>query len=363
MKRSMSGLIVLAALTGVWSCNGDPTASIRDEETKVLSSPSVVFVQQGTTEFVTVQLVDGQGDQLAADFDAQDIGAGITVEKDTTYLETTNGSRIPTATRFVVGAVAATSTSFVVAAGGDTLTIPVRVIPAGTGIPLATVATGGATAADPIVLTVPAPFQFFPDSGVTFDAGAGIVIDRAADGRSITVLAPPGTTSTGTASILVDYLPTVPVATTTDVPLTISATVPAMAGTDDPATAPEITSPPPGGSGGFFDAGTFGAATCGDNSGAPCQVYKFTLAADATFDVDLTWPNTADLGIYFMTADGSTETGQACDDLGNAADGGEEACEITLPAGTYLAGIVSYAPFYVPPDPNPEWVKLVINTP
>lgn len=361
MKRSMCGLVVLAAATGLWSCKGDPTEPIRQGES-IRADPSVVFVDQGGTAFVTVELVDGQGNQLAADFQAQNIGPGITVAKDTTFLPTTVGS-LETRQRFIVSGVDALVTSFVVTSGETSDTVQVRVVPVGAGIPRATVASTGPNASDPTVLTLPAGYQFNPDSGVTFDAGAAIVIDRAADGRSITVLPPPGTTSTGTATVFVEFLPTVPLATTTDVPLTISAIVPAMAGTGDPATAPVITIPPPGGSGGFFDAGTFGAATCGGNSGAPCQLYQFTLAAETTFDANMTWSNSADLGLYFMTADGITDTDQACDEHGNGAEAQPEHCVITLAAGTYLAGIVSYGPFYAPADPNPTWVGLALTTP
>ena len=364
MKRSMCGLILLAAATGLGSCNGDPTESIREEGQKILATPSVVFVDQGTTEFVTVQLVDGQGNQLAADFEAQNIGAGITVVKDPTYLATTNGSRVPTSTRFVVGGVDATSTSFVATAGGTSDTIPVRVVPGGAGIALATVASSGPNATDPAVLTVPAPFQFDLDSTVVFDAGRAVVTDRSADGRSLTILPPPGTTSTGTATLFADFLPTVPLATTTDVPLTISATVPAQPGTDAPATAPIITIPAPGGSGGFFDAGSWGAPLCGEaNTGAPCQLYKFTLTADATFDVEAGWSNTADVGFFFISEDGTTDTDQGCDDNGNGDTAQPEHCLITLAAGTYLVGIVSFGPFYPVPDPNPTWVGLQIRTP
>jgi hypothetical protein len=360
----MCGLILLAAATGLWSCNGDPTASIREGGQKVLATPSSVFVDQGTTEFVIVQLVDGQGNQLAADFEPQNIGAGITVVEDPTYLATSDGSRIPTSTRFIVGGVDATSTTFVVTAAGVSATIPVSVVPSGAGIALATVASSGPNATDPAVLTVPAPFQFDLDSTVTFGAVPAIVLDRSADGRTLTILPPPGATTTGTATLFADFLPTVPLATTTDVPLTISPTVPPMAGTGDPATAPEITIPPPGARGGFFDAGTYGAATCAGNTGAPCQLYKFTLAAETTFDLTPRWSNTADVGVYFMTEDGTTDTDQACDGHGNATDpeGFAEHCEITLPAGTYLVGIVSYGPFYAPPDPNPDWVGLAITT-
>jgi len=361
MRHSLCGLAVLTALAGMWSCNGDPTESIREGE-KIIADPTSLFVDQGTTKFVTVQLLDGQGNQLGANIEAQNVSPGITVEKDPTYLATTNGDRIPTSTRFIVGAVDPTAASFEVVAGSVTDTIQVKVVPVAS-VPLVTVSSTGPNASDPTVLTVPAPFQFFPDSTVTFDTGVGIVIDRAADGSSITVLPPPGATTTGTAVIRANYIPEVPITTTTDVPLTISATVPAMAGTDNPATAPEITIPAAGASGGFFDAGSFGAATCGGNSGFPCQLYKIVLPADATFDINLTWNSTDDLGVYFLTADGTADTDQACDDNFNGAEGQPEHCTISLPAGTYLAGIVGFGPAYDPVEPEPTWVALAISTP
>src|SRR5687767_2055239 len=85
MKRSMCGLVVLAAVTGLWSCNGDPTGSIREGE-KVLADPAIVFIDQGATKFVTAELVDGQGNQLETDFQVQNVVAGITVEEDTTFV-------------------------------------------------------------------------------------------------------------------------------------------------------------------------------------------------------------------------------------------------------------------------------------
>lgn len=363
MKSSMCGLLLLAAATGLWSCNGDPTESIREGGERLVPDPSTVFVNQGTTKFVTVELLDAQGNHLPADVQVQNVGAGITVERDLEFVPTSDGSQLQTRVRFIVRGVDATTSSFEVVSGsGASATVQVKVVPAGAGIPFATVASTGPDANDPTVLTVPEGFQFWPDSGVTFGTLAGIVVGRSEDGRSLTVLPPPGTTTTGSATVFAEYLAAVPLTTTTDVPLTINATVTPMAGTDAPATAPVITIPPPGGSGGFFDAGTYGATTCGGNTGAPCQLYKFTLTEATTVDVNLTWSNSADLGLYFMTEDGVTDTDQACDEHGNGAEAQPEHCEITLDPGTYLAGIVSYGPFYSPADPNPEWVSLALKT-
>jgi hypothetical protein len=143
----MCGVIALAAVTSLWACNGDPTESIRTGE-KIIATPTSLLVEQGSTEFVTVQLVDNQGNQLAADFQAQNIAAGISVVRDETYLATTNGERVPTAARFAVGGVdPGASSSFEVAAGGATLTVPVQVINA---------IAGSNSAATAPVITLPA---------------------------------------------------------------------------------------------------------------------------------------------------------------------------------------------------------------
>lgn len=362
MQPSTRGLVVLTAAVVLGSCSSDPTDNLRGEA-KVVATPATVAVNQGATEFVTVEAVDETGSSIAADFTVQNVGPGITVVRDTTFLPTAGGP-LQTNARFAVTGVSPAASSFEIVAGGAAPdTVPVNVVPTGTGIPVVTVASAGPTASDPTVLTVPAPFIFFEDPAVGTDAGTAIVTERSADGRSLTVLAPPGTTTAASAQIAAEYLPTVPIPTTTDVALTVSPTVTAIAGTNSPATAPEIPIPAPGTSGGFFDAGTFGAATCGGNSGAPCQLYKFTLPADGSFDATLNWSNTADLGLYITSADGNTDMDQFCDDLGNAEESQPEACTITLPAGTYLATVVSFGPFYDPADPNPAWIGLSLSTP
>jgi hypothetical protein len=263
------------------------------------------------------------------------------------------------------------STTFTLSAGGKTRDIPVRVVPGAADIPLATVASTGPNPTDPTTLTVPAPYQFPVDGSVMFFVGVdtltAIVVDRAADGRSLTILPPPGVTTAPTVTVVIDYLPDASLSTTTDVPLTIGTTAAVLAGTNDPATAPVITLVG-GVQGGVIDGnGGYAAATCGGNSGIPCQLYKFTLDADATVDAEMRWSNEADLGLYIMTADGTTDTDQACDDHGRGAGAlsQPEHCVLALAAGTYLAGVVNFGPFYPENDPNPDWVslRLVVGEP
>lgn len=340
MQPSTRGLVVLTAAVVLGSCSSDPTDNLRGEA-KVVATPSTVTVNQGATEFVTVELVDELGSSLAADFTVQNVGPGITVVKDSTFLPTAGGP-LQTSARFVVAGTAPAASSFQIVAGGAAPdTVPVNVVPTGTGIPVVTVASTGPSATDPTVLTVPAPFQFAPDSAITFDAGAGIVIARSEDGRSVTILPPPGTTSTGTVSLVTDYLPTVAVPTTTDVPLTISATVTPMAGTGSPATAPAITIPAPGSGGGFFDGGSFDYVAPTQFGDATARLYQFTVTEPTTLTTTLDWPSVEDMGLYFFQPDGTTELVDFVADVGFAGEHPETITN-TFEPGTYLVAVVNW---------------------
>ena len=61
MKRSMCGLIVLAAVAGLGSCGGDPTADSIGVGERIVADPTTVFVGEGGSEFVVVQLLDTLG--------------------------------------------------------------------------------------------------------------------------------------------------------------------------------------------------------------------------------------------------------------------------------------------------------------
>jgi hypothetical protein len=226
-----------------------------------------------------------------------------------------------------------------VVGGGSSDTVPVLVVPVGTGIPFATVSSTGPNATDPTVLTVPAPFQFSPDSTISFDAGPGIIIGRSEDGRSVTLLPPPGATSTGTATLITDYLPDVPLATTTDVALTISPTVPSAPGTGSPSTAPAFEAPAAGGTTAFYDAGVFTAADITADGGVGAQYYTLNVPADGDYTITTNWNNDADIDqllcIDVTCSDGGSFVGTGLDQ--------PETGTVTLTAGTYYIAIVLFA--------------------
>jgi hypothetical protein len=355
MTRSKCGLLLLLA-AGIGACGGDPTESFRGEGEKIVTDPAVVFVDQGTSVFVVAQLQDNQGNQLATDFQAAPLGPEVTVTRDTAFLETTNGQQLKTRERFIVTGVTPGATSFELTGGSIKDTVRVNVTP--TSLP-ATFSNAAPASNEVVTLTAP-NYNFLPGTTVTIGADTAIVLSV---GSELKFLPIPGSTGPVTVSgAAIGFLPETPLTLTSTEPITVAPPAP-IVGTGSPATAPTIVLPDPGNTSAVVDSTPLAAATCGGNSGAPCQLYKISLPTDTSFDASLKWSNTADLGIYVMSADGSTDTDQACDDLGNAGDGGHEACTITLAAGDYLIGVVSFAPFYDPPDPEPDWVALSITLP
>jgi hypothetical protein len=202
-------------------------------------------------------------------------------------------------------------------------------------------------------------FTFLPETQVLVGADTATTTAVAGDGSSVTFI--PGVGMAGALTVAgVDVAGFALSLPSTAGEVTAGTTVAPIAGTGSPATAPTIEIPGAGITRGFIDNGTsVGYAACGD-VGLPCQVYKFTLASDAVFDVVATWSNTSDVGIYFFESDGATLTGNTdCDSNGN--DGAPEVCTQELPAGTYYLAMVPFGPFYDPPEANPDWVKIRIT--
>jgi hypothetical protein len=355
----MWGIALLAAAAGLWSCNGDPTGDVRAGE-KVQSDPSSLFVDEGATKFVTVELLDGQGNQLATDFAAQDIGAGITVVEDPTFLQTTIGTRLPTQERFVVTGVSPSVSSFVVTAGDVADTIPVSVLP----ISFAATFSNAVPAQNEVVtITAPAGFSFLAVSSVVVGADTGVVVAHAADGTSVgfvpkSGLAPGKNVAKviGASSAL---YPTVPLAIPTQDSITV-AQVAALAGTGAPGSAPTFTAPLIGFATAFFDAGTFtGADVTPDaalgSSGA--QYYKIVIPEAGDYSFSVNWDGVTDLDA-FLCADAACNP-LTIQQIGNGT-GQPEAGILTLTPATYFLAIPS---FHTLPVEIPPRISVTIGRP
>jgi hypothetical protein len=342
MKRSMWGITLIAAAAGLWSCNGDPTGDVRVGE-KIIADPSSVFIDEGATKFVTVQLVDGQGNQLATDFAAQNVGSGITVAEDPTFLATTIGTRLPTQERFVVTGLAPSVSSFEVVAGDTTLTVPVRVLPTS----FAATFSNAAPAQNEIVtITAPAGFSFAAVSGVVVGADTGVVVAHAADGTTVSFVARPvldtvpatnPVTVVGASSGL---YPSIPLALPSLDSMTVAPVV-SIAGTATPGSAPTFTAPLVGLVTAVFDKGTFtGVDVTPDaafgSSGA--QYYKIVIPEAGDYSVSVGWDGTTDLDA-FLCPDAPCATGGTQLGSGTA---NPEASIVTLTPGTYFLSVASF---------------------
>jgi hypothetical protein len=327
MKRSMCGLIVLAAATALWSCSGDPTEGLRGAD-RIVADPSSVFLDHGASEFVVVQVLDEQGNQAVVDFEAQSVGPGITVEEDTTFLQTTIGTHLETRQRFIVTGTAPTATSFQLVSGGQSITIPVKVTPIGATVTLSNAAP---VMNEPVVITLPAGYKFGTSPGATVGGDVGITTAVAPDSSSVTVVFPPGTTGTVTVdSVQVDFLPGVNLALPTAETITVGATP--LAGTDDPSTAPAIPLPAPGGVAPTFDVPDFTATVD--------HFYRLDVVEPGDYTITVDWDIGSDIDAPVCVSDPTCASEDFADPTVSASH--PESGTFTLPAGTHILWVNDY---------------------
>ncbi|HKU62587.1 MAG TPA: hypothetical protein VJQ44_15305 [Gemmatimonadales bacterium] len=181
MQRLKGRNIVFGALA-VLACSGDPTGN-ESTPTAIQSNPDVVFVTQGDSQPVIVQVLDEDGGVLQADFTATNVGNGITVRLDPTYQQVTTGNPINRGARFFVTGVDLTKTSFTVNALGLSRTIEVTSVP---GELDATITDSLPELGDTISLTAPTGTFFTDSSVVTFNGAAPVVVSQ--DATTITFI-------------------------------------------------------------------------------------------------------------------------------------------------------------------------------
>ena len=370
MNRLLFGAVVLAMSIPALSC-GDPTSSLRGGATRVEADPTSLFVTQGQTTQIIVRVLDEQGNELPDTVTFTSPSSAVTVAYDPTFLvgtDTTNpGATLPskTRTRLLLTGVTVDTGHVTVSSGNLSRDIPFRVLPADASALFASaVSFSNTTPAVNEVVTMSATgWKFLPGVKVTFGLGDAIIVGVSPDSSTVSFIPLPGSAGeiavTGAA---LAFLPSVPVPVT--VPATITASATPLAGTNSPATAPSMNAPVAGQSVHLVDVGTTPGYAC-PTAGVPCQVYKLVVpAGGGTYDFNLTWSNTSDLGLYIFEADGTTFTGNACDANGNGDAAQPEICTgVALAEGTYVLAEAPFGPFYVPPDPLPDWFHLEVSAP
>jgi len=205
MSRTLRGLAVLAIGVGAWACKGDPQSALRGDAALVVASPASLFLQQGISELVTIEVVDDQGNQLSIpDFALTSNNAGITVAEDSGYNYIYDASGVATRpspwtrARYVVTGSAFVSTTLTASGGGVSLDLPARVVPA------TDLAFGISDLAPPLgdtlTFTAAAGTHFTDSSSVTFASGpAPIVVSIDPTGATMRIL--PGPNTNGPATV------------------------------------------------------------------------------------------------------------------------------------------------------------------
>jgi hypothetical protein len=334
MKRSMCGLVLLTAAFGLASCGGDPTKDSIQEGEQVVADPSSVFVDAGSSKFVNVQLLDVLGNAQAADFEAQNPTSGITVEKDTTYLQTTIGTHLQTGARFLVTGVTPGAASFDIVSSGQTTTIPVKVVPTSFA---ATISNPAPAVNEEVTITLPAGYTFAAGASISTDKGTGVVRSFAPDSTNISAIIPPGSSGAVTIdSVHVDFLPGVTLAgLPTEATVTADSTP--LPGTAAPGTAPTMPVPALDANTAFMDVGAFTAADITGDGGIGAQYYKLVVTQAGDYTFTTSWDGVSDLDPVLCH-----DTGCAVSDFAGTGSDNPEVATLTLAPGTYYLGVVLF---------------------
>ncbi|MEO8139364.1 MAG: hypothetical protein ABI742_06950, partial [Gemmatimonadota bacterium] len=213
MNRVTRGTVVLAAAIAILSCKGDPTGDLRNGIDHLIATPGAIFLGVDSTKSVLVEAVDEQGNRLGTSFTLGSVGAGITVVADDSFnlVYNTKGQLVPpsnwTHIQYLVTGVANTSnSSFVVTAGGKSLTIPVRLVPDTTST--LTLSATAPALGDTVTATAGLNFKFTPTSIVSLPGATVVTLGISADSTQIFFL--PGPSGTGPISVsnmVVAYAP------------------------------------------------------------------------------------------------------------------------------------------------------------
>ena len=245
MERLTRCLVWLGVLAFAGACSGDPTDSSRTP-TDIVADPSVVFVTQGDSQSVDLNLVDEQGQPLPAEFAiTTPPSAAATVNPDPGFLQVVAGDPIGTTSRYFVTGVELGATSFVVSASGLSKTVRVEVVP---GALAATFSSITPALADTVTVTAPVGTSFSPTSTIAVQPVAGgqgasnlIIVDRAADGSSFRFIVSPNRSGTATITgVKVAANPALTFTLQTTETIT-SPVVAAVAGTFSNSTPPQGT--------------------------------------------------------------------------------------------------------------------------
>ena len=197
MNRFRSGSVALFALLAVAGCSSEPTDDLRGGIDHLEASPTQLFIEVGQTKLVQVGAVDAQGNPLEFAYEVTETGPGISVRRDTTFLpifvddSTLQAPATAARFRFIVEGNSYTSSSFTVEAGGESVVVPVQVIPqAGLA---ATFDDDTVDLGQSVTLTAPAGTTFTEDAFLTIGADTLTILSQ--DATTFVFIPPPSVNS------------------------------------------------------------------------------------------------------------------------------------------------------------------------
>jgi hypothetical protein len=231
------------------------------------------------------------------------------------------------------------------------LTTTVKVTTAVVSSVPSTVNTTTPAVGEAVTLTsTDASFTFLDGAVVVVGADIAITNSVAGDGSSVTFTPTPGATGTLTVDS-VDVVGFPLTLASTAAAITVSSTIPTLAGTDDPATAPAITVPAAGERTSFFDAGSFTGADITFDEGVGAQYYQFTITEAGDYTFTTQWSNVADVDGIICSDVACSDGGAAAGDLVSQPEEGT----LTLTAGTYYYVVVLFE------GEVPDWINPTIG--
>lgn len=247
MNRVTRGTVVLAVALAALSCKGDPTDSLRNGVDHLVATPSALYINNGETRTVLVEAVDEQGNRQGTSFNFGTVGAGITVVEDDSFnlVFDKKGNQVQPKSwprvQYEVTADGYVSSSFVVSAGGKSLTIPVRTFPVNLASAIAnpTPAIG-----ELVTLTAPAGLSFDPATTTVSFAPGGTAVITAITATDVTFIPIPGSQGVATVTgIIPTYAPIGPFTLQTTDVLNVAAvtSIPAVYSPANPNTNDLVT--------------------------------------------------------------------------------------------------------------------------
>jgi hypothetical protein len=211
MQRFFRGLALAAAAGVFWGCGDDPLAEGAGGVAKLVANPVAIFIAQGDTRTVIVEALDAQGGSRQATFEITDVGAGITAEIDPSFTPVFDPDAdspeadslipptSPTRVRILVTGDDLVSSEFTVSAGGQSVTVDVRVTPVALA---ATFSSNTPAWGEVVTMTAPSGAAFAADAEISFATGAAdpLITERDPAGGFIRFIPAPGTTGVATVS-------------------------------------------------------------------------------------------------------------------------------------------------------------------